>query len=114
MLEAGDVLVRRADGRQDTFTEDPERLLGALGRYRRAHQETDGTFKLTALDRTVYGFDESGRIASISDDHGQETTYAYDANGRLATISDPSGQTLPSPTATPTTSALFRDSTGRQ
>ena len=54
----------------------------------------EGTFALTTLDQAVYRFDASGRIASITDDHGLKTTYGYSGEGRLSTITDPSGQTL--------------------
>lgn len=92
-LASGDVLVLRPDGRQDLFEkveggyESPSGVTDALAKV-------EGTFQLTTLEGAIYRFDESGRIASITDDHGLKTTYGYDANGRLATITDPSSQTL--------------------
>lgn len=93
-LESGDVLVRRPDGRQDVFTETLDGYDPPSGVTDTLEKQADDTFKLTTLDRTVYEFDETGRIAQITDDHGLETTYGYNADGRLASITDPSGQTL--------------------
>lgn len=114
-LEDGDVLVRRSDGRQDVFAK------GEGGAYERPAGVTDtlvknedGTFSLTTLDRAVYDFEASGRIASITDDHGLKTTYGYDANGRLATITDPSEQTLTFSYDASNHITSVKDSTGRE
>jgi RHS repeat-associated protein len=112
-LQGGEVLVLRQDGRQDVFEK-------AEGGYRAPSGVTDslakveGTFQLTALDRTVSRFDSSGRIASITDDHGLETTYAYDGNGRLSTIADPSGQALTFAYNGSNHISSITDSTGRE
>jgi RHS repeat-associated protein len=92
-LASGAVLILRQDGRQDLFYKiesgykAPPGVTGTL-------TKVEGAFQLTTLENTIYRFDTSGRIASITDDHSLKTTYGYDANGRLATITDPSAQTL--------------------
>jgi RHS repeat-associated protein len=93
-LESGDVVVRRPDGRQDTFTKTQGSYTAPSGITDTLTKNGDGTFKLTTLDRTVYDFNSSGRIARHTDDHGLQTTYNYDSNGRLASIADASGQSL--------------------
>ena len=93
-LESLDVVVQRQDGRQDVFTEDSGSYDPPPGVSDALTKNIDGTFTLTALDRTVYRFDSTGRIVSITDDHGLVTRYGYDRNGRLATITDPASQTL--------------------
>lgn len=112
-LASGAVLILRQDGRQDLFykTESgykaPSGVTGTL-------VKVEGTFQLTTLERTVYRFDASGRIASITDDHGLETAYGYNASGRLATITDPSGQTLTFSYNTSNHITAVKDSTGRE
>lgn len=112
-LESGEVLVVRQDGRQDLFAktesgyEAPSGVTDLLAKV-------EGTFRLTTLGRTVYRFDSSGRIASITDDHGLKTTYGYDANGRLATITDPSAQTLTFAYNASNHITSVKDSTGRE
>jgi RHS repeat-associated protein len=93
-LENLDVLIQRSDSRQDVFTEDTGIYEPPSGVSDTLIKNRDGTFTLTALDRTIYTFDSTGRIATITDDHGLVTRYGYDGNGRLATITDPSSQTL--------------------
>ncbi len=112
-LESGAALVLRQDGRQDLFSKTeggyqaPSGVTDMLARV-------EGAFKLSTLERTVYRFDASGRIASITDDHGLKTTYGYDANGRLATITDPSSQTLTFSYNASNHIASVKDSTGRE
>jgi RHS repeat-associated protein len=112
-LESGAVLIQRQDGRQDLFYKvgeaykAPSGVTGALAKV-------EGTFQLTTLENAVYRFDSSGRIASITDDHGLKTTYGYDGNGRLATITDPSGQTLTFSYNSSNHITLVKDSTGRE
>jgi RHS repeat-associated protein len=113
-LENGDVLVRRQDGRQDVFVKAGANYVPPSGITDSLIKKEDGTFRLTALDRTVYGFDSSGRIASITDDHGLKTTYGYDANARLATVTDPSAQTLTFSYNGSHHITSVKDSTGRE
>ena len=90
---SGAVLILHQDGRQDLFYKVGEAYKAPSG-VTSTLAKVEGTFQLTTLERTVYRFDESGRIASITDDHGLKTTYGYNGEGRLATITDPSAQTL--------------------
>jgi RHS repeat-associated protein len=92
--ESGDVLVRRPDGRGDLYTKDGSSYDPPSGVHDTLVKQGDGTFKLTTPDGTVYHFDASARIASITDAHGLTTTYGYNSSGRLQTITDPSSQTL--------------------
>ena len=112
-LENGDVLVRRQDGRQDAFVLSEGSYIAPSG-VTDVLTKVEGTFQLTTLERTIYRFDASGRIASITDDHGLKTTYGYDANGRLATITDPSAQTLTFSYNSSNHITLVKDSTGRE
>jgi RHS repeat-associated protein len=112
-LESGEVLVVRQDGRQDIF-EKTESGYKAPSGVTDTLAKVEGTFQLTTLQNTVYAFDSSGRIASITDDHGLKTTYAYNSEGRLATITDPSGQTLTFTYSTSNHITAVKDSTGRE
>jgi RHS repeat-associated protein len=93
-LASGDVVIRRQDGRQDTFTNTQSGYTAPSGVHDTLVKNADGTFKLTTLDRTISQFNPSGRITSVTDDHGLATTYGYDSKGRLASITDSSGQSL--------------------
>ena len=112
--EDGDVLVVRSDGRQDLFEATESGYKAPSGITDVLVKTEAGTFELTTLQNTVYEFDESGRIALITDDHGLKTTYTYDANGRLATITDPSAQTLTFTYSSSNHITKVKDSTGRE
>ncbi len=113
-LESGTVLILRQDGRQDLFYKTGEGTYKAPAGVSDQLTKVEGTFQLTTLENTVYRFDASGRIASITDDHGLKTTYAYDGNGRLATITDPSAQTLTFSYNASNHITSVKDSTGRE
>jgi len=112
-LSSGEVLVVRQDGRQDRFQKTESSYQAPSG-VTDSLAKVGGTFQLTTLEGTIYRFDSSGRIASITDDHGLKTTYGYDANGRLATITDPSAQTLTFSYNASNHITLVKDSTGRE
>ena len=112
-LASGDVLIQRQDGRQDLFDKAEAGFTAPSG-VTDTLAKVEGTFRLTTLQGTVSAFDSSGRIASITDDHGLKTTYAYNAEGRLATITDPSAQTLTFSYNASNHITLVKDSTGRE
>ncbi len=112
-LVSGAVLILRQDGRQGTFYKVGEAYKAPSG-VTSTLAKVEGKFELATLGRTVYRFDASGRIASITDDHGLKTTYGYDANGRLATITDPSSQTLTFTYDSSNHITKVKDSTGRE
>jgi RHS repeat-associated protein len=112
-LESGEVLIVRQDGRQDVFQKTESGYKAPSG-VTDSLVKVEGTFKLTTLQNTVYAFDSSGRIVSITDDHGLKTTYAYSAEGRLATITEPSAQTLTFSYNEGNHITLVKDSTGRE
>jgi RHS repeat-associated protein len=113
-LASGAVLILRQDGRQDLFYKTGEGAYKVPSGVTSTLAKVEGTFQLTTLENTVYRFDASGRIASITDDHGLKTTYGYDANGRLATITDPSAQTLTLSYNASNHITSVKDSTGRE
>jgi RHS repeat-associated protein len=112
-LESGEVLVVRQDGRQDLFTKTESGYKAPSGVTDKL-SKVEGTFKLTTLQNTVYAFDSSGRISSITDNHGLKTTYAYSSEGRLSTITDPSAQTLTFTYNSSNHITVVKDSTGRE
>jgi YD repeat-containing protein len=112
-LASGAVLVLRQDGRQDLFYKIESGYKAPSG-VTSSLAKVEGTFQLTTLEGTVYRFDASGRIASITDDHGLQTTYGYNAEGRLAQITDPSAQTLTFTYNASNHITLVKDSTGRE
>ncbi len=112
-LASGAVLILRQDGRQDLFYKTESGYKAPSG-VTSTLAKVEGTFQLTTLENTIYRFDASGRIASITDDHGLKTTYGYDANGRLATITDPSTQTLTFSYNVSNHITSVKDSTGRE
>ena len=112
--ESGDILIIRPDGRQDLFTKTESGYEAPSGVTDKLVKNEDGTFTLTTLGRTAYEFDQSGRIATITDEHGLVTTYGYDSNGRLATITDPSSQSLTFSYNASNHITKVTDSTGRE
>jgi RHS repeat-associated protein len=113
-LASGAVLILRQDGRQDLFYKTGEETYKAPSGATSTLTKVEGAFQLSTLENTIYRFDASGRVASITDDHGLKTTYGYDANGRLATITDPSAQTLTFSYNGSNHITAVKDSTGRE
>ncbi|MDQ3724801.1 MAG: right-handed parallel beta-helix repeat-containing protein [Actinomycetota bacterium] len=112
-LASGAVLVLQQDGRQDLFYKTESGYKAPPG-VTSTLAKVEGAFHLTTLEGTVYRFESSGRITSITDDHGLKTTYGYDANGRLATITDSSSQTLTFAYNGSNRITSVKDSTGRE
>jgi RHS repeat-associated protein len=112
-LASGAVLILRQDGRQDLFYKVGAEYKAPSG-VTDSLAKVEGTFRLTTLEGAVYAFDASGRIATITDDHGLLTTYGYNENGRLASITDPSSQTLTFSYNGSNHITAVKDSTGRE
>lgn len=110
---SGNVIVRQPDGRQDVYTKTGTTYLPPSGVHATLSR-VGGLFRLVEPDRTRYDFDDTGRIDSITDDHGLVTDYAYDSNGRLASITDPSAQTLTFSYDASNHITEVTDSTGRE
>jgi len=112
-LASGEVLIVCQDGRQDLFQKTESGYTPPSG-VTDALAKVEGTFQLTTLQGTVYRFDSSGRISSITDGHGLKTTYAYNSEGRLTTTTDPSGQVLTFAYNASNHITSVKDSTGRE
>ena len=59
------------------------------GDFSTLEQLTDGTFRRTMTDGTVYSFSAQGKLVSIDDRNGNETRYEYDVAGNILKIIDP-------------------------
>lgn len=113
-MPSGDVLVHYGEGHEDLFVKEGESYARPPGITDSLVLTEAGTFTLTTAQQTVYAFDKTGRIATITDDHGLKTTYAYNAEGRLSTITDPSSQTLTFAYNASNHITSVKDSTGRE
>ena len=51
----------------------------------------DGTYTRTMKDKTVYAFDTSNRLATVTDRNSNRTIYSYNGAGLLSSITDPVG-----------------------
>lgn len=88
----GSLLLIDGDGGESVF----ERVAGedffqAPGDFSRIFENGDGTFRRVMTDQTVYQFNASDQLESISDRNGNQTTFHYDTDGRLLRIVDPVG-----------------------
>ncbi len=122
----GDVELRRGDGSRDTYVwVPPERIPPAdgggtipgywvqpVGTFATFVKNADGSYTLTQTNQTVYAFDASGKLVSISEPAGNRLSFAYtganltqitdsvgrvitlsyDAQNRLSALSDPLGR----------------------
>lgn len=101
---------RFADNGNGTFTPP-------LGRYDTLMQNQDGTWALTLQrTRSVFQFDATGALTSMTDAYGNQLTVAYDGNSRVQQVADASGSgrylnVLWGPDGRVST---VQDSTGRQ
>jgi len=91
----GDVIILRGDGRQDTFTRNPDGSFNApAGRHDILTENPDATFSLLTNDQLTYNFNSNNRLASIISGTGQQTTLAYNAELKLETITGPAGRVM--------------------
>ncbi|MHB8858388.1 MAG: DUF6531 domain-containing protein [Thermoleophilia bacterium] len=95
-LANGNVVVLRGDGRQDTFTLNPDGSYSPpAGRHDALSlNATGGTFRLLTQQQVIYNFNSDNALASEVSETGQTTTFAYNANKQLTTITEPAGRTL--------------------
>ncbi|NJO03991.1 MAG: RHS repeat protein, partial [Bacteroidia bacterium] len=88
----GSVLLIDGDGSELLF-ERPAALEGAYqgppGDFSTFESLADGTYRRTLKDQTVYQFNESGQLASVTDPDGNQTRYLYNELGLLVSIIDP-------------------------
>lgn len=90
---AGQLTIRRADGKQMTFNDD------GSGTFIRRFEHSDETvvstatgFRYTHHDLSTVDFDAAGNLVSLNSEDGRSTTVAYDASGNLVSITDPFGR----------------------
>jgi RHS repeat-associated protein len=62
-----------------------------VGDFTTFERLTDGTFRRTTKDQTVYTFDSKNRLASVVDRNGNTTQHEYNAADQLEKIIDPVG-----------------------
>ena len=90
----GSVLLVEGDGCEMLYQaplNEGEAYISASGDFSSLERMSDGTFRRTTTDRTVYKFDEENRLVSVSDRNGNETRHIYNDEGELVKIVDPVG-----------------------
>ncbi|MFV1967259.1 MAG: dockerin type I domain-containing protein, partial [Pirellulaceae bacterium] len=89
----GSVLLIDGDGSELIF-EAPlapgQPYVSPAGDFSVLERLPDDSFRRTATDQTVYAFNSSNKLASITDRNGNQTVFTYTAN-RLTSITDPVG-----------------------
>ena len=87
------VLLLDGDGTQLLFTPPSSGNIytSEPGDFSRLERQSDGTFKRTLKDGTVYSFNSQRRLATVRDRNSNVTTYGYNASGQLVQIVDPVG-----------------------
>jgi RHS repeat-associated protein len=88
----GSVLLLDGDGTQLLFgppvsTGNP--YSSPTGDFSRLEKLSDGTYRRTLKDQTVYVFNAQRRLASMRDRNSNLTQYTYNAAGQLTQITDP-------------------------
>lgn len=90
-----DITVTNANGSQTPFSQTigggfvpPPRVLATL-----VHNE-DGSWTYTVRARTIYAFDSSGKLTTVSDLNGNTTTLAYNGSGQVASATDDAGRSF--------------------
>jgi RHS repeat-associated protein len=112
---SGNVLVKREDGRVDTYTPNPDgTYYPPPGNFDNLVKNADGSFTLEAKNHLTYRFSPAGQLieivdsngntirltytgndlTSVTDASGKELALTYDASGRIISIADPIGRTV--------------------
>ncbi|MEO0354940.1 MAG: Ig-like domain-containing protein, partial [Cyanobacteria bacterium P01_A01_bin.3] len=93
----GAVLLIDGDGTELLFTEPVSNGAGGMlfespnGDYSTLEQLSDGTFRRTTKDQTVYDFNADNQLISVTDRNGNIHRHNYDSQGRLVSMVDPVG-----------------------
>ncbi|TAF58198.1 MAG: DUF4114 domain-containing protein [Oscillatoriales cyanobacterium] len=61
------------------------------GDFSKFEKLTDGTYRRTLNDKTVYSFNTGKRLVSVKEANGNETKYIYNSSGELSQIIDVAG-----------------------
>jgi RHS repeat-associated protein len=111
---SGNVLVKREDGRVDTYTPKPDGTYSPPpGNFNTLVKNADGSYTLETKHHITYHFTPAGQLIDIvdtngntlsltytgssltrvTDSSGRELVFTYDAAGRIISIADPIGRT---------------------
>jgi RHS repeat-associated protein len=88
------VLLIDGDGSELVFDKSTSAGSGYLsppGDFSKLEKLTDGTFRRTLKDQTVYSFNAGKRLVSVKEANGNETKYIYNSSGELSQIIDVAG-----------------------
>ncbi len=85
-------IVRRGDGRQDTFTRNQDgSYIGSPNVFDTLAKNVDNSFTLTLTSQIQYEFSTTGQLTRIHEPAGNQIGLAY-ASGNLTTITDTVGR----------------------
>jgi RHS repeat-associated protein len=87
------VMLVDGDGSELLFGYDPLKgtLVSPAGDFSELVKNSDGTFQRTLPDKTVYRFNASRNLESVTDRNNNVTRYTYDAQSRPTGVVDPTG-----------------------
>lgn len=86
--------IRWGDGRTDTYTSDGVNGFAApVGTFDSLNLNGNGTYSITKKDQSVFIFDSSNRLASITDKNGNVITLSY-SGGNLSQVTDTAGRAI--------------------
>jgi RHS repeat-associated protein len=96
LVENADSSVLLIDGDGSELVFDKSTLAGSgyvspPGDFSKFEKLTDGTFRRTLKDQTVYSFNTGKRLVSVKEANGNETKYIYNSSGELSQIIDVAG-----------------------
>ena len=81
------------DGRVDSYTVSGASLVASAGNYTKLIAVAGG-FEATTKDRSVYRFDTSGGLVSVTDINANTLTVARDGQSRITSVTDEAGRQL--------------------